>query len=151
MYCSTLYILSIHLSVTLPPPSLHQMVWLLSAASCSLSSVMRILSSGCPARTSRRPRTLWRWPPRPRRSMKTSSSLRDPKRSGTPVTPPPPPFFFLQDQFHMEQKEIINLITCSGPYVMGTNVSLISAHFHMKWKSQKLVLSLVGNNLLLKR
>lgn len=45
---------------------------------------------------------------------------------------PPPPFFFLQDQFHMEQKEIINLITCSGPYVMGTNVSLISAHFHMK-------------------
>lgn len=42
---------------------------------------MKTSSSGWPVRTSRRQRILWRWLPRPKRSMKTSSSQRDPERS----------------------------------------------------------------------
>lgn len=81
-HCSLFISLSV-LFISLTP---LQMVCLLSAASCSPSSVTRTLSSGWPARTSRRPRTPSRCPPRPRRSMRTSSSLRDPERSATPPT-----------------------------------------------------------------
>lgn len=101
-----------------PPSSLHQMAWLPSAASCSLSSVMRTLSSGCPARTSRRPRIPWRWPPKPRKSTRTSSNRRDPERSGAPRG---------QTHSHMEAVRDEQVL-CNG--------YLNSLHHEYYWRTQ---------------
>lgn len=57
-----------------------QMALLHSGTSWDLSSARRILSSGWLVRILRRPSLHWKWPPKPRRFMKTSFRLVETKR-----------------------------------------------------------------------